>query len=180
MLFIDHVLDFIGTKEDGGLDVRQGKKRWMFFFSDGQLVQTKSNLPSEQGGALKQEFPGAKTSELLYTQSLRRLQKANNRLNTIEKLETAPGKKVSLPTADLFIEAFSDVLSDEEIASRCEYFSDSNPRKADGLVLKDQEIVVFLAQMNESLKVSTSVGSAQCSKNKAWMALLYLLSKFKQ
>ena len=174
MLFIDHVLDFIGTKEDGGLDVRQGKKRWMFFFSDGQLVQTKSNLPSEQGGALKQEFPGAKTSELLYTQSLRRLQKANNRLNTIEKLETAPGKKVSLPTADLFIEAFSDVLSDEEIASRCEYFSDSNPRKADGLVLKDQEIVVFLAQMNESLKVSTSVGSAQCSKNKAWMALLYL------
>ena len=174
MLFIDYVLDFIGTKEEGVLDVRQGKKRWMFFFSDGALVQTKSNIPSEQGGALKQEFPGAKTAELLYTQALRRLQKANNRLNTVEKLETAASKKVSLPTADLFIEAFSDVLSDEELASRCEYFADSNPQKADDLGLKDQEIVVFLAQMNEKLKVSTSVGSAQCSKNKAWIALLYL------
>ena len=72
MLFIDHVLDFIGTQEEGVLDVRQGKKRWMFFFADGAIVQTKSNIPSEQGGALKQELPGSKTSELLYIQTLRR------------------------------------------------------------------------------------------------------------
>ena len=174
MLFIDYVLDFIGTKEEGLLDVRQGKKRWMFFFADGALVQTKSNIPSEQGGALKKEFPDLKTSELLYIQSLRRLQKANSRLNSIEKLDTPASKKVSLSTADLFIEAFGDALSDEELASRCEYFADSNPRKAGDLGLKDQEIVVFLTQMNESLKVATSVGSAQCSKNKAWVALLYL------
>ena len=174
MLFIDHVLDFIGTKEEGVLDVRQGKKRWMFFFADGHIVQTKSNIPSEQGGALKKEFPGDKNSELLYTQTLRRLQKSNNRLNTIEKLATPASKKTSLPTADLFIEAFSDVFTDEEVASRCEYFADSNPRTPGDLGLRDQEIVVFLAQMNESLKVSTSVSSAQCSKNKLWIALLYL------
>jgi curved DNA-binding protein CbpA len=174
MLFVDQVLDFIGSKEEGVLDVRQGKKRWMFFFFDGELVQTKSNIPSEQGGALKSEFPDAKTSELLYTQTLRRLQKANNRLNTTEKLTTSANKKNNLPTADLFIHAFSDVLSDEEILSRCEYFSDSNPRQPGDLGLQDQEIVIFLTQMNESLKVATSVGAAKCSRSKLWIALLYL------
>jgi curved DNA-binding protein CbpA len=174
MLFVDQVLDFIGNNEEGVLDVRQGKKRWMFFFFDGELVQTKSNIPSEQGGALKSEFPEANTPDLLYTQTLRRLQKANNRLNTVEKISSPANKRNKLPTADLFIEAFSGILSEEELRSRCEYFSDSNPRLPGDLGLKDQEVVVFLTQMNESLKVATSVGASKGSKNKLWTALLFL------
>ena len=174
MLFIDQVLDCIGNKEECVLDVRQGKKRWMFFFAEGEIVQTKSNIPNEQGGALKEEFPDASTSELLYIQTVRRIKKANNRLNVTEKQASSATKSSPLPTADVFIEGFTDELSDEELRSRCEYFADSNPRKPGNLGLRDQEVIVFLAQMNENLKVSTSVSSTKSSMNKIWIALLYL------
>jgi len=174
MLFVDHVLEFIGNKEAGALDVRQGKRRWVFYFSEGVLVQTKSNIPSEQGGALKKEFPDTKSAELLYIQTVRRLQKANNRLNNIEKTTGAASKKNNLPMIDIFIEAFDNVLSEEELRSRCEYFADSKPVPPGDLGLRDQDIVVFLTTMNENLKVATSVGAAKCERNKVWVALLYL------
>ena len=44
MLFVDQVLEFLINKQIGAIDVNQGKKRWIFYFQDGQLVQTKSNL----------------------------------------------------------------------------------------------------------------------------------------
>ena len=62
MLFVDQVLEFLITKETGAIDVNQGKKRWLFYFEDGELVQTKSNLKSEQGPALREKFPDADTT----------------------------------------------------------------------------------------------------------------------
>ena len=110
----------------------------------------------------------------LALQTVRRLQKSNNRLNNIEKTSGAASKQSNLPMADIFIEAFTDVLSEEELRSRCEYFRDSKPQKPEDLDLRDQELVVFFSTMNENLKVATSVGGAKCSRNKAWIALLYL------
>ncbi|MEC7987570.1 MAG: J domain-containing protein [Myxococcota bacterium] len=174
MLFVDQVLEFLINKETGAIDVNQGKKRWVFYFESGQLVQTKSNLKSEQGPALREKFPEADTKELLYQQSLARLLKATNRLNTFKKSSSAASKKSSLATADLFIEAFSHSLSQEELDSRCETLAVKTPKRPESLSLRDEELNVFISGMNENLKVSTCVGSSQIDARKVWTCLWLL------
>ena len=66
--------------------------------------------PASKEGRSSRDFPAPKHQNYCISQALRRLQKQTT-VSTPLKNDTTSGKKVSLPTADLFIEAFSDVLT---------------------------------------------------------------------
>ena len=62
-----------GDDEQGALEVKSSKKRWVFFFADGALVRTRSNLKSEQTDELKDRYPDADADELAHRQAARRM-----------------------------------------------------------------------------------------------------------
>lgn len=55
-LFEEIVVDLVNTRATGALEVTEDRKRWQFFFEDGELAATRSNLKSEQPDALTREL----------------------------------------------------------------------------------------------------------------------------
>ncbi|MDP6934104.1 MAG: DnaJ domain-containing protein [Myxococcota bacterium] len=73
-VFEEFVLELVEKSARGGIDARRGKKRWLFFFDEGELVCTQSNLKSEQDAAMREELgENASTRELNQAQAARRM-----------------------------------------------------------------------------------------------------------
>lgn len=70
------IAELISNGATGALEVKSGKKRWLFFFSGGALVFTRSNLKSEQSDAIRQKAGDVPTNELIRLQAVRRLRNA--------------------------------------------------------------------------------------------------------
>ncbi len=62
----------------GVVDVRAGKKRWLFYLEGGRLIRTRSNLKSEQAEAIQSLDPATvlSPSEVAHQQAVRRVQNA--------------------------------------------------------------------------------------------------------
>ena len=54
--------------QTGALNVKNGKRQWLFFFSEGQLVETRSNIQGEQGAVLQERYQDSSKEELLKKQ----------------------------------------------------------------------------------------------------------------
>ena len=54
------------------VDVRQGKRRWIFTIEDGQLVGTRSNLKSDHLDTLRGQKPDMADDKLRLLQAIRR------------------------------------------------------------------------------------------------------------
>lgn len=70
------VARLIADSASGALEIRQAKKRWLFFFSEGSLVYTRSNLKSEQTESIRSKLGDLPTSELIRHQAVRRFRNA--------------------------------------------------------------------------------------------------------
>ncbi len=64
------------TGNTGALEVRDGKRRRVFFLSAGRLLLTHSNLKSETAERVAARSPGAKTKEIPQLQAISRLRSA--------------------------------------------------------------------------------------------------------
>jgi len=73
----EHMEGVIGERiaqgATGALEVREDKKRWIFFLAGGALVYTRSNLKSEQTESLRARHGDLPTNELIRLQAVRRL-----------------------------------------------------------------------------------------------------------
>ncbi|MFT4976739.1 MAG: tetratricopeptide (TPR) repeat protein [Myxococcota bacterium] len=101
----------------GELDVRDDRKRWIFYLEQGQLVLTRSNLKSEGGEALKAAHPDADRSSLVRIQAATRLRNAMSAVGVRWTFEEgkASNKQMSIPTAAAFIDALTDALSVDQL-----------------------------------------------------------------
>ena len=99
MDFVKLVIEYMLEKKQGCIQVLEGKKQWLFYFDGGELVLTKSNIKSEQGKALKAQFPEASRDELLERQALTRIQKSFGSLVQISEKPDVAAKKITYNTA---------------------------------------------------------------------------------
>ena len=65
MEFAEAYVNMIRSGQTGSLNVKNGKRQWMFFFTKGQLVETRSNIQGEQGAALQEHFQDSSKADLL-------------------------------------------------------------------------------------------------------------------
>lgn len=55
-LFEEIIIDLVNTRATGALELTEDRKRWQFFFEDGELAASRSNLKSEQPDAITREL----------------------------------------------------------------------------------------------------------------------------
>ena len=93
----------------GELDVRDGRRRWVFSLEEGQILLTRSNLKSEGGDALKAAHPKAGRNELIRIQTATRLSGALKALHATWSFTEKPAsaKRMDIPTYAIFIEALA-------------------------------------------------------------------------
>ena len=91
----------------GELEVRDGRKRWIFYLESGRLLLTRSNLKSEGGDAIKAANPTADRNALVRIQASTRL---SNALQAAEPSwsfteKPAPSKRMAIPTFLVLVDA---------------------------------------------------------------------------
>ena len=72
----------------GVVDVRAGKKRWLFYLEAGRLIRTRSNLKSEQAEAIQSLDPAKvlSPSEVAHEQAVRRVRNARKTAGAARRL----------------------------------------------------------------------------------------------
>ena len=93
----------------GEFEVRDGRKRWIFYLESGQILLTRSNLKSEGGDVIKAENPAADRTALVRIQASTRLinalQSAEPSWNFTEKPSSS--KRMAIPTFLVFVDALA-------------------------------------------------------------------------
>ena len=74
--FLDHYLQSVKDQASHIIECKSGKKKWLFYFVNGALVLTKSNLKGEQTEALKESHPDVSSAGLPLLQAQIRVLKA--------------------------------------------------------------------------------------------------------
>ena len=66
----------LAERATGALEVRAEKKRWLFYFEEGALISTRSNLKSESLETIQKQKPDLEGDRLLLFQAIRRVKNA--------------------------------------------------------------------------------------------------------
>ena len=71
--FLNTFADTIQDESTHIIECVDGKKKWLFYFVDGQLALTKSNLKHEQTEAIRESDPDASASDIPLIQATMRV-----------------------------------------------------------------------------------------------------------
>lgn len=101
----------------GELDVRDGRKRWIFSVASGQILMTRSNLKTEGAEALKAAHPGTGRSALIRIQAAKRLSNAlqGDAPTWTFSEKSAAEKKLPIPTVTVLLDALSESLEERRV-----------------------------------------------------------------
>ena len=181
MNFVENYLQFIKEQRTGAIEASIGKKRWLFYFLDGTLALTKSNLKQEQTAALKESHPSLSASELVLHQASTRIQKACLAEDVKERSATAD-KNLNISSLDALVLGMAEVYSNEELAEMNSEIQDLRPVLVEEISFEDGEIVAFLASLTGTLRSPVAVSNSGIDQNKAWATLwvLYNLEALKK
>jgi tetratricopeptide (TPR) repeat protein len=96
---LEHVLVAqVGKAATSVVDAQAGKKRWLFYFEDGALVGSRSNLKSEGLDALREAKPDMDEDRLVMLQAVRRVRNAVKTADTWAVKRGAPKERVEVET----------------------------------------------------------------------------------
>lgn len=111
--FLRTFADAVQEESTHIIECVQGKKKWLFYFVDGQLALTKSNLKQEQTDAVKESHPDISTAEIPLVQATMRVKQCI----TAESIAIKSSSKMpdtTVSTMDAMIGGLQDYLNDNE------------------------------------------------------------------
>ncbi|MDG1478099.1 MAG: J domain-containing protein [Myxococcota bacterium] len=106
----DALVSLITSNAAGALEVRSGRKRWIFYVDSGRLVFTRSNLKSESAEAIRAELTNPTRPGIILAQAARRLRNALRGAGqelSVKAGEAAP-KTLPIPTAAVLITGLAE------------------------------------------------------------------------
>jgi len=171
MDFADKFLDMVVGQKTGALDAREGKKRWVFYFQDGRLALTKSNIRSEQGAALKEANPEKSAAELIHLQSVMRLLKGSGQLCKHAVLEDAPTKISNISGNDVFIETYSQYYTVEDLERKCADIVSVKLKLISDPDFENSKYTEFLNTFEGLLTTATMVARGNLYRKEAWATI---------
>ena len=175
--FLDHYLQSVKDDASHIIECKSGKKKWLFYFVNGSLVLTKSNLKGEQTAALKEAHPDVSSADLPLLQAQIRVLKAftADEWNLKSSSKTPSG---SVPTMDALLNGFAAFLEENndvvtEIISEMEQL---RPKLISPLDSTQSDVQNFMATMKGNLRSPVTVSNSSLSAELGW-ATLWILQK---
>ena len=170
MNFVELYLQMIKEQRTGAIEAASGKKKWLFYFLDGGLALTKSNIKPEQTSSLKEQHPNIPASDLMLKQASMRVQRALL-AESIKEHSNAADKNLNISSLDALAVGMSEAYSEEELAEMASDIADLRPKPTRELSFSDGEIVSFLSSLKGSLRSGVAVSNSGVSHSKAWATL---------
>ena len=112
--FLDHYLTTVKEQSSHIIECKSGKKKWLFYFVEGQLVLTKSNLKTEQTDAVKESHPDVLATDIPALQAEMRVLKGFQAEEVALK-SSSKTPSGSLPTMDAFVYGFGAFLEGNNV-----------------------------------------------------------------
>lgn len=173
MQFAEMFLQMVASESNGAISAKEGKKQWVFYFKAGKLVQTKSNIKSEQGGALRERLEDTSLENLIREQTLVRMKKACGKMVALTQTNAQASKALPIKSQDLFVEVFGTLLREDELLQACNDLQDAKVEKANSMNFQDPQINALLGSFDGLLTTKTIVHKNPLDTRKAWAALWY-------
>ena len=105
---LEHVLVAqVGSAATSVVDAQVGKKRWLFYFEEGALVGSRSNLKSEGLDALRAAKPDMDEERLVLLQAVRRVRNALKSAEAWTIKRGAPKERVSVETGVVLVKGIA-------------------------------------------------------------------------
>ncbi len=173
--FLDHYLQTIKDEASHIIECKSGKKKWLFYFVDGTLALTKSNLKGEQTEALKESHPDVLATDIPLLQAQIRVEKAfqADEWSLKNSKKTPSG---SIQTMDALLTGFANFLEGneegmEEIKGEMEQL---RPKLLSPLDTNQVDIQNFMATLKGNLRSPVTISNGGLSESVGWATLWVL------
>ncbi|MEC7948438.1 MAG: J domain-containing protein [Myxococcota bacterium] len=173
---LEHVLAAqVGSAATSVVDAQLGKKRWLFYFEDGALVGSRSNLKSEGIDALRESKPDMDPDRLLLLQVVRRVRNALRSADTWAVKKGSPKERVRIETGVAIVKGIAGARDAGELdALLAGAVSPAAREGLDALGLSRRH-ASWLAGADGSLDCETLVAGAPGKPEEAKAALFLAL-----
>ena len=170
--FLDHYLTTVKEKSSHIIECKNGKKKWLFYFVEGELVLTKSNLKTEQTDAVKESHPDVLTTDIPALQAEMRVLKGfqAEEFSLKSSSKTPSG---SLPTMDAFVNGFAAFLEDNEeaIAEIRSEMEQMRPKLIEPMESNQDELKNFMATLKGNLRSPVTISNRGLAEHLGWATL---------
>ena len=170
MNFVERYVQMVTEQQTGVLEAVSGKRKWLFYFVDGALALTKSNLKGEQVDTLQAEHPNLQTSEIVLLQAGMRVQKACL-VEEINLRSSKTDKNLNISALDALVAGISQAYSAEELSAWNPALNDRRPKMVTELSFSDGEIVAFISSLNGTLRSPVAISNSNIEPAKGWAVL---------
>ena len=170
--FLDHYLTTVKEGSSHIIECKSGKKKWLFYFVNGQLALTKSNLKTEQTDAVKEANPDVLPTDIPALQAEMRVVKGFQAEECALKTSSkAPSG--SLPTMDAFVNGFATFLEDNEdvieyIRSEMEQL---RPKLLEPMETQQSDLQNFMATLKGNMRSPVTISNAGLTESIGWATL---------
>ena len=170
--FLDHYLATVKDKSSHIIECKNGKKKWLFYFVDGNLVLTKSNLKTEQTDAVKENHPDVLATDIPALQAEMRVLKAFQ----AEEYALKSSNKTpsgSLPTMDAFVNGFAAFLEENEeaIAEIRSEMEQMRPKLIEPMESNQDDLKNFMATLKGNLRSPVTISNRGIAEHLGWATL---------
>jgi curved DNA-binding protein CbpA len=170
MNFEELYLLMIKEQRTGAIEASSGKKKWLFYFSAGELALTKSNLKGEQTATLQEKNANFSASELVLLQAGLRTHKACLADEIVER-DLSADSDHSISALDALVIGMSQAYSAEELANAASHMNDIRPKTKTDLLFSDGESLAFMNSLTGTLRSPVAVSNSGIAPTKAWPIL---------
>ena len=170
--FLDHYLTTVKEKSSHIIECKSGKKKWLFYFVEGQLALTKSNLKTEQTDAVKASHPDVLPTDIPALQAEMRVLKGFQAEEvTLKSSSKTPSG--SLPTMDAFVNGFAAFLEEHEegIAEIRSEMEQLRPKLIEPMESNQDELKNFMATLKGNLRSPVTISNRGLPEHLGWAAL---------
>lgn len=170
--FLDHYLTTVKEKSSHIIECKSGKKKWLFYFVEGQLALTKSNLKTEQTDAVKEDNPDVLPTDIPALQAEMRVLKGFQAEEvTLKSSSKTPSG--SLPTMDAFVNGFAAFLEDHEegVAEIKSEMEQLRPKLIEPMESNQDDLKNFMATLKGNLRSPVTISNRGLPEHLGWAAL---------
>lgn len=167
MTFVQHYLQAVQEKQNIVLECISGKKKWLFYFVEGQLAQSKSNIKTEQTEELQAAHPDMDAQQILVLQSQMRIEKSLKAEEVHLRTSSATPSDY-VPTLDVLVTGMSTGYTPEEIEEMCADLKKKKPKLVESFDTTDKETHNFLSTLKGNLRAPVTISNFGIATTKGW------------
>lgn len=170
--FLNTFADTIQEESTHIIECVDGKKKWLFYFVDGQLALTKSNLKHEQTEAIRESHPDASATDIPLIQATMRVSECIS-IEIINIKTTSKMPSSTISTMDAMIGGLQSFLQDNEesIEAIQSGLERMRPKLIEPIDTQHPELPNFMATLKGNLRSPVCISNFGLDTTLGWATL---------